>query len=141
VSVPLTTVEPVSGLSPRTRARLAGEILGAYVRVRWLIWRKDLPEAAATLRAGEGSRSPGGPVNPWHLAGATIRVLSLLPTDSRCLMRSLVLLHLLSQRGVHSTLVVGVTTEPEFAAHAWVEREGQAVLPTGGGRFRRLTEV
>ena len=109
------------------------------MRVRWLMVRFDLPEAVARLRAGD--RRARESVNPWHVAGATARVLSLLPTDSRCLMRSLVLLRLLAVRGVTSTLVIGVKTEPAFAAHAWVEWEGAGLLPTGSGEYRRLTEI
>jgi hypothetical protein len=121
------------------RVRLAAEILASYVRVRWLMARLDLPEAVARLRAGD--RNGVGSVNPFHMAGATARVLSLLPTDSRCLMRSLVLVRMLAVRGVASTLVIGVRTDPDFAAHAWVEWEGAGLLPTGSGEYRRLTEI
>lgn len=139
MATPLTAVEPVSGLSLPTRVRLAAEILVTYARVRWLMARLELPETVARLRAG--TVAARGPVNPWHVAGATARVMALLPTDSRCLMRSLVLLRLLAVRGEASTLVIGVRTDPDFAAHAWVEWEGAGLLPTGGGEYQRLTEV
>jgi len=72
-----------------------------------------------------------------------MRLLSVLPTDSRCLIRSLVLLALLERRGAGATLVVGVRTEPQFAAHAWVECQGEALLPMtdGDDRFERLTTL
>ena len=139
MATPLTAVEPVSGLSLPARVRFAGEILVAYVRVRWLMARLELPDAVARLRAGQPRTA--GQVNPWHVAGATAKVMSLLPTDSRCLMRSLVLLRLLAVRGVATTLVIGVKTDPGFAAHAWVEWQGAGLLPTGGGEYQRLTEI
>ncbi len=64
----------------------------------------------------------------------------LLPTDSRCLVRSLVLTRLLGRRGVPSSLVIGVMSEPQFAAHAWVEHGGAPLLSPGTG-FQRLVEV
>jgi hypothetical protein len=68
-------------------------------------------------------------------------ILARLPTDSRCLVRSLVYLSLLSRRGIEGTLVIGARTEPEFAAHAWVEVEGEPMLPVkdDGKEFEPLT--
>ena len=56
-------------------------------------------------------------------------------------MRSLVLLSMLEKRGVASTLVIGVRSEPEFAAHAWIEYEGEALLPSGNGQYARMVEI
>jgi hypothetical protein len=67
------------------------------------------------------------------------RTLKLLPTDSRCLIQSLVLTRMLAKRSIASTLVIGVRKDPAFEAHAWVEHEGQPVLPPG--RFTRLMEL
>jgi hypothetical protein len=68
-----------------------------------------------------------------------MRILELLPTDSRCLIRSLVLMSLLEHRDTPCELVIGVQAEPVFAAHAWVECDGEALLPTGDGRYAPLT--
>ena len=76
-----------------------------------------------------------------HLAGAVERVLSVLPTDSPCLVNSCVLLALLERRGIASSLVIGVRAGTDFAAHAWIECEGEPQLPTGGGEYARLTEL
>ena len=70
-----------------------------------------------------------------------MRTLSPLPADSRCLVRSLVLVRLLARRGLPATLVLGASNTDGFEAHAWVEQDGRAVLPTGGGRFERLAEL
>jgi hypothetical protein len=64
-----------------------------------------------------------------------------LPTDTRCLTRSLVLSRLLARRAIPSTLVIGVRSEPSFLAHAWVEHGGSAVLPTNRDVYQRLAEL
>jgi hypothetical protein len=56
-------------------------------------------------------------------------------------MRSLVLTRLLARRGVPSTLIIGVSAAPEFAAHAWVEHAGRPLLPSFGPAFARLVEL
>jgi hypothetical protein len=53
-------------------------------------------------------------------------------------MQSLVLIGLLSRRGISSVLVIGVKSSPDFEAHAWVEHNDRALLPSG--EFRRLVE-
>jgi hypothetical protein len=103
--------------------------------------REDLGSLVATLRKSRHDAEPIPLTGRFQLAGAVQRVLSVLPTDSRCLIRSLVLLALLERRSVASTLVIGVRAEPEFAAHAWVESDGRELLPSGGGEYRRLTEI
>jgi hypothetical protein len=143
VSLPLATTPPLVPLSGWAKTLLTGEILGTYLRVRRLMVRGELPDVVAAIRADEATRGNGSmpALNHWRLADAAVRVLRLLPTDSRCLMRSLVLLALLQRRGVTTTLVIGVKTDPAFAAHAWVERDGVALLPAGDGEFSPLTVV
>ena len=74
-----------------------------------------------------------------RLGTAVQKMLGVLPFDSRCLVRSLVLKHMLAKRGVPSSLVIGIRNEPTFIAHAWVERDGVPLLPTDSS-FHRLTE-
>jgi hypothetical protein len=69
------------------------------------------------------------------------RTLSLLPTDNRCLARSLVLDRLLERRSLQSVVVLAARSEPDFAAHAWVEHDGLAVLPPGSSSYQRLIEL
>ncbi len=76
-----------------------------------------------------------------RLGSAVTRTLRLLPGDTRCLTRSLVLTLILSRRGVPAKLVIGARAAPRFIAHAWVEHEGQAVLAPGDGSFGRLVEL
>ena len=138
-----TDSEPHPSLSRAAQLRLVGEILVVYARGRWLIARGDLPTAMAKLRSEIGPDPlPPGRQNliGRRLAWIVSRVLGLLPTDSRCLIRSVTLSTLLSRRGIPSVVVIGVRSEPEFAAHAWVEHDGWPLLPTEDG-FHRLYEV
>lgn len=136
----------VGRLSAGAKLRLAAEIVVTYGRVRWAMRREKLESVVARLRAAGGAEGEGegeslSRAGRFQLAGAVGKLLSLLPTDSRCLVRSLVLLALLERRGVAGTLVIGVCTEPEFAAHAWIECEGDELLPSGAGKFAPLTRL
>jgi hypothetical protein len=94
------------------------------------------------LRAHNAARATD--VTPAHarqLGRAVTRVLGLLPGDTRCLVRSLVLTRLLARRGAQSKLVIGTRTGPDFLAHAWVECGGVPVLSAGDGSFARLAEL
>jgi hypothetical protein len=122
----------------RAKLALGAEILVAYVRVRLWMRRAELPRVVERIRSGAAPR-PGSPLDPRALGAAVMGTLALLPTDSRCLVRSLVYLSLISRRGLTGTLVIGARTEPEFAAHAWVEVEGDPMLPSGDGEFKPLT--
>lgn len=123
-----TEAELEAKLSTVDRMRLIAEILVAYVRVRWLLRRQPLPAVVASLR---GAPPRGLPTSDRRLTSATVRVLSLLPTDGRCLVRTLVVLALLARRGRDAQVVVGVRRETGFLAHAWLEREGVELLPAG----------
>lgn len=117
----------------------------AYGQARWLMTRRDLPSALASLRGGTQPRSAtSGPDMPRagrRLAGTISKSIGRLPADSRCLVRSLVLTRLLARRGVATTLVIGVHPGSDFAAHAWVEHRGDPLLWTGEPRYQRLTEL
>ena len=77
-----------------------------------------------------------------RLASAVLRTLDPLPADTRCLIRSLVVVEAIQRRGGEGRLVVGGTSPSgEFKAHAWVEVEGSAVMDTGGEEFSRLFEI
>lgn len=132
------------GLSPREKLALGTEIVGAYARARWLLWRTDLPTTLAALRSSAPRpdlRAVDTTQTGVRLGRAVGRTLRHLPFDSRCLMRSLVLTSILTRRGIESSLVIEVQSTPRFAAHAWVERDGVPLLPAGGPSFRRLLEI
>ncbi len=125
------------------RVALAGEIVIAYVHAKALMRKQDLPGTLARLRrrAPEGAAGGRGFRAGVRLARAVARVLDTLPTDSRCLIRSLVLTRLLDRRGVPSMLVIGVKPGEDFGAHAWLEVAGHPVQDPGGTDFPRLVEL
>lgn len=128
------------------RLRLTAEILTTYRRARGLMRRAELTRAVEELRANAGSAAAHhSPEEQWYasmrLGRAVVRVLALLPTDRRCLVRSLTLTALLARRGIPARLVLGVrpnSAEP-FMAHAWVEHEGVPVIPDEG--YSRLHDL
>jgi hypothetical protein len=126
----------------RSKAALVAEALVTYGVVRWQVRRRDLPAVVAALRDGPRRRR-SGPFDhdPRRLAAAAERVVARIPGDSRCLMRSLVVLAMLARRGIDARLVLAARPTPEFAAHAWVERDGDPLLPPRGFGDARLTEL
>jgi hypothetical protein len=129
---------------PTHRVRTAAEIVATYCRARWWLFRLPFPAAVAAARDVTPS-TPGGSTaeeqtaTGLRLGRAVERTLRLVPFDSRCLVKALVLTRMLSRRGIDSSFVLGVRAPSDFAAHAWLERDGVALLPTGT-EFHRLTE-
>jgi hypothetical protein len=134
---------PNRGLGTRQRAELVGEVVVAYLRARRELGRAPIEQVVERLRAG----SPGwrdGPealVEAQRLGWVVVWTLRLLPGDTRCLRRSLVLTQLLARREIASRLVIGARTAPDFLAHAWVEHAGVPVLSPEGDSFGRLVEL
>jgi hypothetical protein len=125
------------------RAALSLEIAGIYPRAWWLLHNRELPATLRVLRPGgsDGDPGPQGVSTAAFLGHAVTRLLSHLPVDSRCLIRSLVLTRMLDRRGIPSLLVIGVNPGETLAAHAWVEVCGHAVLPAGEFAERRLAQL
>jgi hypothetical protein len=156
--MPATRAEAPAGVSAgwaeplgaRRRIELAGQIVATYVRVRRALRRAPLDEAVRQLREGgppsstsrrEAIPSQADVADAVRLGRAVSRTLALLPGDTRCLTRSLVLSALLARWGISARLVLGARTEPSFLAHAWVECGGTPVLDPGDGSFGRLVEI
>ncbi len=126
------------------RGRLAAEILAAYLRAWRELRRAPITTVVERLRAGEEPvRTEGLPAleEARRLGRAVVRALTLVPGDTRCLRRSLVLMQLLARRGISAQLVIGTRTSPDFLAHAWIEHDGEPVLSPGDGSFGRLVEL
>src|SRR6478672_9662631 len=123
------------------RLRLATEILLAYLHVRRAMRRAPLASVLVELRKPPRRRGQSSLVEARDLGVAVARTLALVPGDTRCLARSLVLGALLARRGIPATLVIGAHAAPSFRAHAWVEHAGQPVLSPGDGTFGRLVEL
>jgi hypothetical protein len=131
-------------LGLRERGRLVAEILATYAEVRRALRQAPIESVLAGLRRRTGTAPASAStalVESRRLGSAVSRTLALAPGDTRCLVRSLVLIGVLDRRMIPAALVIGTRSEPEFLAHAWVEHGGAAVLPTGDGSFSRLAEL
>ncbi|HET6448466.1 MAG TPA: lasso peptide biosynthesis B2 protein [Conexibacter sp.] len=120
------------------------EVLVTYARARRaLAQRQPLPELLAELRAVQAPAPAGRPslAVALRLGRVVRRTLSPLPGDARCLASSLVLVRMLARRGIDSSFVIAARTEPRFLAHAWVERDGVALLPPADDAARRLVQL
>ena len=128
-------------MRPLARVRLAVEIWTTYVQVRWLVLRHPIDQVVEQLRGGAAADRPAAEAQgvARRLERPVVRSLGILPWDSRCLMRSLVMLRMMARRGVACDLVLGARTQEAFKAHAWVEHQGHALLPTLG--FETLTSI
>jgi hypothetical protein len=139
--------ELIRPISRASKAFLFVEIVRTYVRVRWLFWRGDLTTVVSKLRAvpprprARADDELADKYTGYRLGRAVRRSLGLLPGDSRCLVQSLVLTELLARRGIPSSLVIGVSSEAEFGAHAWVESDGIPLLSPEDATSRRLIEI
>ena len=121
------------------------EIVVAYVLARWWLAHLSFPESVKAARRTRTTYRPALPTEQptttaIRLGRAVELTLRPLPFDSRCLVKALVLTRLLAKRSIESTFVLGVRAQPRFAAHAWVERDGVALLPTTSD-FHRLSEL
>ena len=136
--------DPQIGFAWHHKLRLSGEIVATYFYVRWLLARRPLPDVVAALR--QGSRGETGEAElaadgGWRYALSVVKTIRVLPADSRCLVRSLVLLSVLARRGGKTTLVIGVRSQPNFGAHAWIEYKGSPLLDPGDTNHGRLLEL
>lgn len=126
------------------RGRLAAEIVAAYLRAARELRRAPIATVVERLRARRSARPVQDPDDlreARRLGHAVVRALTVVPGDTRCLRRSLVLIQLLARRGISSQLVIGTRTGPDFLAHAWVEHDGEPVLSPGDGSFGRLVAL
>jgi hypothetical protein len=135
-----TPGEAFEPLPLRRKVALAYEIVRTYVRVRRAAKDRDIRAVIDEIRADAPSREQdrAALVNGLRLGRAVGRTLRFLPTDTRCLIRSLVLTEMLSRRGIQASVVIGVRSDDGFEAHAWVEHRGAPLLPDED--FGRLVE-
>jgi transglutaminase superfamily protein len=137
-------IKPISVMS---KAQLFIEIACSYARVRWLLRRHEIRAVVATLRDVPADRREisddalADKYAGYRLGRAVARTLGVLPGDSRCLVRSLVLTQLLARREIPSSFVIGISSESEFAPHAWVESDGVPLLSPENATDRRLLEI
>ncbi|HEV3321193.1 MAG TPA: lasso peptide biosynthesis B2 protein [Solirubrobacteraceae bacterium] len=138
---PPPTMGPAPGLTPATEPvpRLTPATEPAP---RLTPATEPEPELTPATEPAPGLTPADGALVEAHRLGRAVgRTLRLLPGDTRCLARSLVLTRLLARRGIPAKLVIGARADPDFLAHAWVECAGHAVLPAGDGSYGRLVEL
>ncbi len=125
------------------RAPMLAETLLTYARTRRRMAREsDVRKLLAAARRGQtGQSAPESLREARRLAYAVSLTLAVLPNDPRCLVRSLVLIELLARREIAATLVIGTSASSDFSAHAWVELNGEALLPPAGYGVGRLAEL
>jgi Transglutaminase-like superfamily len=144
-SVVARSVPRSSRRGPVERIQLIAEIVAAYVQARRELRRAPIEPVVAALRSDASLPPPTEGAHALEearrLGWIVARTLALLPGDTRCLARSLVLTRLLARRGIPAKLVIGARADPEFLAHAWVECDGTPVLSSGDGSFSRLVEL
>jgi hypothetical protein len=131
-------------LTNAERVLLAVEIVAAYLQSRRALRRAPIAAVVASLRSGSHpalAPDTGTLEEARRLGHAVTRTLVIMPGDTRCLIRSLVLTRLLARRGIPAKLVIGARGGPGFLAHAWVEHGGDPVLSPGDGSFGRLVEL
>ncbi len=143
---PISSGEPLS-LPFGAKARLAAEIVVAYAVAKRELGRQDLQQAVTAIRSPRRTRRasvlPDAAQQGRRLGEAVVRTLEAMPVDSRCLMRSLVLLRVLARRGVNGSLVIAVRPDEllKLAAHAWVEVDGRPLLAPAGPDHGRLVTL
>jgi N-acetylglucosaminyldiphosphoundecaprenol N-acetyl-beta-D-mannosaminyltransferase len=124
---------PVGQMQFRHKARMAIEIAGAYLVLRPHLQANDVRAMVSEARRVHPrrplTRDPHPQETARRLGSMVQQVLSAFPADDRCLIQSLVLVRLLTQRGIDGSIVIGARSDGGFAAHAWVEYEGKPVLP------------
>jgi len=153
--VPLALLRRVLRVRPRAlsqtrlrlsdRVRLSAEILVAYAELLVLLRRNDVSRMVEGARSVRVAPVQAPPERDAHAAALRLgrivqRVITKLPTDKRCLINSLVVVRMLSQRGIDARVVIGVQSGGEgFRAHAWVEHDDRPVLAPGD--YVRLLEL
>jgi hypothetical protein len=107
--------------------------LGASARLlRRSVFAQAIESPAASAKASDKS-------DALALATRFDRARRLLPLAPKCLRDSLALRLWLRRRGVHATLVLGVTGAP-FSAHCWLEA-GNHILNETSDAARRFTPI
>jgi hypothetical protein len=138
------SLSPPGRLSALERLRVICEVIGTYPMVRWTLRHVELEEAVRRTRRGAPLRETYVPQEgnvAFRLAWIVEAILDRLPGDTRCLTRTLVLVRMLSRRGIGCAVVLGVRVAPEFGAHAWPELAGRPLMVPIEATGQRLLEL
>lgn len=128
-----TTAETDLGISEGSiRVRLVDLLILGLAAVRtWHDIRRGRPAHWFARQRARGIRPcRSASVSEVHgIARMTAQLRPLVPRSGRCLVRSLLLLHMLDLRGARANWIFGVRTHP-FDAHCWVEYDGVVLNDT-----------
>lgn len=130
------TIDGMRSMSQVDKLLLLARIWFLAVRLQVALWRSPLPVVVTRSELlGAGRKLP-----IRTMVQGIHRGLRVGPWRPRCLLRSLVLFHLLREQGSPAVLVIGLGHEARSAsAHAWVELDGRDVgPPPGGGGYEEL---
>lgn len=125
----LRKIETLRRLTARER-RLALTAIGLVALTRaalWLIpfcWIQRALESRAPKRALD-SRDRA---RTTHDVAWAIRLASRYVPRATCLTQALAAQFLLMRSGIESRIVVGVSNQESFQAHAWVESQGSILI-------------
>jgi hypothetical protein len=123
------------------KALVVVEVLAEYARVWWGLRRNGLRATLDAVARPAERDDPRDGLVAVRMGRAVDRTLAALPSDSRCLIRAVVLARVLARRGIGSRVVLGAKAAPDFTAHAWVEHHGVALLPAHDYMAGRLAEL
>jgi Transglutaminase-like superfamily len=136
------------GFTPAPRiekALLTVETLATYTLIRLGFVRKRALVDQVTAPVPGATSDPTAEcvtVLAMRLAKVVTSTLRPRATGATCLLRSLVLLRMLTRRRIKACLVIAVDPEAEpFTAHAWVEQDGRPLLDPGSVRLARLAQI
>ncbi|GGM80651.1 hypothetical protein GCM10012275_59140 [Longimycelium tulufanense] len=126
-----------AGPKPRLYRRLVARVVIGVARLMAHLPPRRIRAVLTVLRVGAVPATHAQAL----AARDTVTSTSMLCAGPYCLPRSLATALLCRLRGTWPTWCVGVRTNP-FAAHAWVEVDGQPVgEPIGAGYYRALMTV
>jgi hypothetical protein len=118
-------------VSLATRVRLGLTIVAMALRVAVELRLRPLPDVVARLASRPAPTLAA--MSPRTLSRAVDRVLTIGPFEARCVIKALVLFHLLRGRDLSCDLVIGLPDRPsDKDAHAWIEIGGYDVGPSPG---------
>ena len=132
----MTGLRRTSALSTEERSLVVpAAVLLVWFRI--VLW--GLPFARVRAMVSRMASRRTTPVRSPEAIGRVVEALGRrLPTVD-CLPQALAAFVLLSRSGYTATVRIGVAREEKFAAHAWVDCEGAAVV--GGAEKARFTEA
>ena len=117
-------------------------MLAIALQVEIALRRRPLERVFADASQARARGRLASDIAPATLDRAIRTAYRVLPFEPTCLKHALIFCRVRRRRGLSAELRIGVQKEDGvFGAHAWVEHDGQALLPPGSDDFGRLVEL